>query len=258
MSSRLQSTINIVIFLGLMAFNNIANKLPLGGVTQRELSAEYQILLTPAGYVFAIWGLIYLGLTAYVILQARPTRRDEPWLRALDLPFRLSCFCNVLWLTAWHYRYVALSLFIMLGLLSSLILAYVRLDQYRHQQSASSQWFIFQTFSIYLGWVSLATLLNVAVLLYVTGWNGGPLTPQVWTAILVCVAFGLFLFLAIPRQDAAVMGVLVWASVGIGVKNQDESLIFITCIAICIAGAITAGRLSRKAAVSSHRTFEKI
>ena len=196
MSSRIHSVINIFMFVALMVFNNIANKLPLGGVTQKELSAAYQILLTPAGYVFAIWGLIYLGLTAYIILQSRPSRRDDHALRALDLPFRLSCLCNVLWLTAWHYRYVAISLIVMLGLLGSLILAYIRLDKDRHKHSAPSQWFVSQTFSIYLGWNDLATLLNVSVLFYVNGWNGAPLSPEIWTAIMVFIAFALFLFLA--------------------------------------------------------------
>ena len=245
MSSRLQSTINIVIFLGLMAFNNIANKLPLGGVTQRELSAEYRILLTPAGYVFAIWGLIYLGLTAYVILQARPTRRDEPWLRTLDLPFRLSCFCNMLWLTAWHYRYVALSLVVMFGLLGSLVLAYVRLDKDRRQHSAQSQWFVSQTFSIYLGWVSLATLLNAAVLFYVRGWNGAPLSPELWTAVMVLMAFALFLFLALPRQDIALLGVLIWASIGIAIKNQEVTLIVVPCLLVCLGSLFTALRFTK-------------
>ena len=245
MSSRIHSVINIFMFVGLIAFNNIANKLPLGGVTQKELSAAYQILLTPAGYVFAIWGLIYLGLTAYIILQSRPSRRDDPRLRALDLPFRLSCLCNVLWLTAWHYRYVAISLIVMLGLLGSLILAYIRLDKDRHKHSAPSQWFVSQTFSIYLGWVSLATLLNVSVLFYVNGWNGAPLSPEIWTAIMVFIAFALFLFLALPRQDVYLLGVLIWASIGIAIKNQEVTLIVVSCLLVCLGSLFIAFRFPK-------------
>ena len=129
MNHRVRSLINIVCFLAVLAVNYLANALPLNGVTQKELSAEYSIHITPAGYVFAIWGIIYSGLLTYIVLQALPKWISKTELRILDFPFIMSCGCNVLWLIFWHYRYLSLSVILMLGLLSSLIIAHMRMQQ---------------------------------------------------------------------------------------------------------------------------------
>ena len=240
MSNRVRSLINVVLFCAMVFLNYLANALPLNGVTQRDLSEDYQIHLTPAGYVFAIWGIIYLGLLAYVITQAHPKWLHNKGIRALDLPFVLSCLCNMAWLVVWHYRYVEISAIVMLGLLGSLMWIYVIVDKQR-QSDDKPIWFVEQTFSVYMGWVSLATMLNISVLLYTLGWNGGPLAPQSWAAILLGVACVLFLYLALSRGDTAILAVLFWSSIGIAIKNQSETMIEVTCLVVvllCLFGAL--------------------
>ena len=208
--------------------NYLATALPINGVTQKELSAEYQIFLTPAGYVFAIWGLIYLGLTAYIIAQALPKWLDDKRIRGLDVPFVVSCVCNATWLVVWHYRYLTVSVALMLGLLGSLIWIYTRL-KYNHQTSESSSlWFVDKTFGVYLGWVGLATILNFSIWLDALGWTGAPLTGPLWAALMLGVACALYLFLSFSQRDAVIVGVLSWASLGIAIKNQAEELVWIT------------------------------
>ena len=242
MSNRVRSLINIALFCAMVFLNYLANALPLNGVTQKQISADYQIYLTPAGYVFAIWGIIYLGLLAFVITQALPRYLNDRRLRTLDLPFVSSCLCNMTWLTVWHYRYVPLSVVVMLGLLGSLMWAYVRLDKQR-QSDTQPVWFVERTFSVYLGWVCLATMLNIAVLLYTMGWNGGPLSPQTWTVILLAVAVGLFAYLGLSRRDPSILGVLLWASIGIGIKNQGDTMIVTACFVVVLACLAVAYRL---------------
>lgn len=233
-SNRVRSIINIVCFVLVLLTNYLATALPINGVTQKELSAEYQIFLTPAGYVFAIWGLIYLGLTAYITAQALPKWLDDSRIRGLDVPFVVSCVCNATWLVIWHYRYLTASVALMLGLLGSLIWTYTRLEENRQVSGSSSLWFVDRTFSIYLGWVGLATILNLSIWLDALGWTGAPFTGPLWAAIMLGVACSLYLYLSLSQRDAAIIGVLSWASLGIAIKNQAEQIVWIAGLLVCV------------------------
>ena len=94
-----------VLYTVLLTNYFLATALPINGVTQKELSAEYQIFSTPAGYVFAIWGIIYLGLTAYITVQFPMADFQSDWTFLV-----VSCVCNATWLMIWHYRYLSISL----------------------------------------------------------------------------------------------------------------------------------------------------
>ncbi len=239
----MNSIINVVIFLGVVVLNYLSNALPLNGVTQGEISARYPIPLTPAGFTFSIWGVIYIGLAIYIIAQALPKYRNDLCLRRLDLPFRLSCIFNSMWLVVWHYGYILLSVIFMLSLLGSLILAYVRLQEGRIVKDAVSRWLVRQTFSVYLGWVSLATMINISVLLYSLGWSGGGITSEVWTVILLMIASGLFVYLGFTFKDPAILSVLAWASFGIALKNQEIQIIYATCIVVFLLSVFAAIRV---------------
>lgn len=233
LSNRVRSLIVIVCFIIVVSVNYLANALPINGVTQKELSAEYNIYLTPAGYVFAIWGLIYLGLSVYVIVQALPKWIDHSGLRRLDLPFVVSSVCNVIWLIVWHHRLLTVSAVLMLGLLGSLIWAYTQLENNRTSTEATSIWFVDKTFSVYLSWVGLATILNLSIWLESLGWTGTPLTGPVWGVIMLGVACILYLYLSFSHDDGFFLGVLAWASVGIGIRNQAEEVIWATSLIVC-------------------------
>jgi len=223
-SSRI--TLNIVMFALVVFVNYLSNALPLNGVTQRDLSEMYPIYLTPSPYVFSIWGLIYLGLLAYVLIQLLPSQRENSYIRQLDLPFVLSCLFNIGWIFAWHYQYMVLSVALMLGILGSLILAYLRLDSFRAKGGNTEHQWIGNTFSIYLAWICLATILNVSIFLYSMGWRGAPFSEMFWSVVMLGIALVLFLVLALPRKDTSVFGVLAWASFGIQVKHATGGALF--------------------------------
>ena len=241
-TNRHRSVLNVVLFFSVIGVNYLANILPINGVTQREISADYQIYMTPAGYVFSIWGFIYLGLSFFIVAQALPRWVDDTRIRSLDLPFAVSCICNMTWLVVWHHRNVGLSVLLMLGLLGSLIWIYRRLDEGR-LLTEKSGWFVEQTFSAYLGWVSLATILNVAIWLYSLGWRGGPISPQGWTAVMLGVALTLYLYLGLSRRDYVVLGVLSWASLGIWVKHQEDSVVAIASLVVCTIALLALIRI---------------
>ena len=249
LSHRVRSIINIACFILVLSTNYLATALPINGVTQKELSAEYQIFLTPAGYVFSIWGIIYLGLTAYITVQALPKWLDDSRIRGLDLPFVASSVCNAMWLIVWHYRYLTVSVGLMLGLLGSLIWTYTQLENNRAESDSSSLSFVDRTFSIYLGWVVVATILNVSIWLDSLGWTGTPLTGPVWAVVMLGVACSLYLYLSFSLRNSAIVGVLAWASLGIAIKNQTEQLVWIAGLVvsvICLVAVVKIALFSER------------
>jgi hypothetical protein len=204
-----------------LVMNAAANGLPLNGRMTGEISDSLNSLFTPAGYVFSIWGLIYLGLGAYTLYQALPSQRANPLLRRTGWWVALSSLANGVWIYFWHYGYYVLTLVTMLVLLASLIAIYLRLDNGKRRFSPVEKWAVSVPFSIYLGWITVATIANAAALFSYLGWDGSPLNPATWTVILLAVGVVLAGIVALTRSDIAYLLVLVWAFAGISVRWTD-------------------------------------
>ncbi|RMF03679.1 MAG: tryptophan-rich sensory protein, partial [Bacteroidetes bacterium] len=160
-----------------LVLNSLANGLPLNGKTTGELSDMYPNLFVPAGFTFGIWALIYLMLIGVVIVQFRSS--SAPWVKRIGLWFFISCLANASWIVAWHYLQVRLSLLIMLLILGSLLLIFLRLRTVAAADGIE-RWLVRPAFSVYLGWISVATVANVTTLLVDEGFDGGALSPVVW------------------------------------------------------------------------------
>ena len=170
---RLKKILNWLGFIAVIALNSAANILPLNGKTTGEISDSIPTLFTPAGYVFGIWSLIYLGLLAFAVYQSQSEQRTAEIHERIGYWFFASCVFNSVWIVGWHYEQFALTLAIMLGLLVSLLVIYLRLDIGRRKVSTAESTAVHLPFSIYLGWISVATVANVSAVLYTGGWNGG-------------------------------------------------------------------------------------
>ena len=233
----------IAIILGVVAtivVNGLANALPLNGQLTGEVSDRYLVYFVPAGYVFAIWGLIYLGLAAFAIYQALPAQRANPRLRSIGALFVLASAANIAWIFLWHYEVFPATLAVMLVLLASLIAIYLRLGTGRTQVSSAERWAVRVPFSIYLGWITVATVANASQLLYVLGWNGGAIGPQTWAAIMLAVAVVVAILMAFTRRDVAYLLVLVWAFIGIALKHAGVPLVSISAWAATAVVALAA------------------
>jgi benzodiazapine receptor len=225
---KLRKILNWAGLLVVIAVNGLANALPLNGKTTGEISNNIPTLFTPAGYVFSIWTIIYLGLLAFVWYQSRPAQTSADFQDRIGAWFFLSCVFNSAWIVAWHYEQFPLSLLLMLGLLASLLVIYLRLDIGRRAVSAGEKRWVHLPFSIYLGWISVATVANVSVVLYTAGWNGGPLSPEAWTAIMIIVAAILGLAMILTRNEVAYPLVIVWSLVGVAVARSAIPLLVVT------------------------------
>ncbi len=234
----------LVSILATIALNALANALPLLGRTTGSVSDAYPVPFTPAGYVFAIWGVIYLGLVVFGVWQARPAQAADPRLRGAAPWVILSGAFNVAWLVAWHAEQVVLSVAPIAGLLVSLVVVYERLQ--RGRAGPGLRWAARVPFGIYLGWATVATVANVAVAGWALGWRGAPFTAEVWALIAVAVAALIGLRVLQARGDVAFALVLVWAFVGITVRAGLPGLLpsgALIAAALVLGGAV--GRLAR-------------
>lgn len=227
----------VIVALGVTLFvNYLANALPIAGRTTGDISDSFPVRFTPAGYVFSIWSLIYLGLIAYAIYQALPSQRANPRLRAITWPFILSCMANTTWIVVWHYGFTWVALGLIITFLLSLIVIYIRLYPSFPTVSTAERWTTHIPFRIYTGWLTVATIANATIALYDVGWQGAPLTAATWAALLVVIATAIGLFFALRLRDAAYTLVLVWAFVGIYVEQNDAPTIAYT--ALVMAGVL--------------------
>ncbi|WP_147075490.1 tryptophan-rich sensory protein [Meiothermus hypogaeus] len=233
----------VLALLSTIAVNALANILPIAGRRTGEISDSFPSLFTPAGYVFAIWGVIYLALLAYAVYQALPTQRDNPRLVATRGLFVLTCGFNVAWLLCWHYLLIVPSMAMMLGLLFTLVLLYGRLGVGQLAVSAGENWLARVPFSLYLGWITVATAANAVTTLIELQWDGWGISGQVWAALLVLIAAGIGVMFALSRRDIPFNLVLLWAFGGIWVAHPSEPVVVYGVVAgllMVVAGLVAA------------------
>ncbi|MGD9130042.1 MAG: tryptophan-rich sensory protein [Candidatus Bathyarchaeota archaeon] len=244
--------VNVVAFVVTIAVNGLAGSTTLlGGVTSADVSDMYPTLVTPAGFTFAIWGIIYTLLAVFTVYQLLPTNRDKPFLSQIGLLFALSSILNVSWLFLWHYDMITYSLVLMLALLTSLILIYRRLDIGKATVSLKERVCVHLPFSVYLGWISIATIANVSVALTAAGWDGWGIADATWAVAIIAVALVLTLAVLATRRDVAFSLVVVWALVGILSKQSDfQNIVLaaevgIAIILLAVVAVVLVSRLKR-------------
>lgn len=211
---------NLIAFLGTVTVNALSVILPLNGRTPSEISDSYPNLFTPAGYVFSIWSVIYILLFLFSVYQALQSQKDRSFLKKISIYFLLSCMANITWIFLWHYEYIVLSVVLMFALLGSLIMIYLRLDIGRSQQvSREERLYVHLPFSVYLGWITVATIANIAAALVSIGWNGFGINDITWTMMMILIATLLTVTIILTRRDIGYGLVIIWALGGIIFKQ---------------------------------------
>lgn len=179
MNTKIIKILTVVAYVVMVAVNYMAVLLPLGGRSTGEISENYPNLFAPAGYAFSIWGVIYILLGIYVVYQLWLVKNELA--ERINRIFIVNALLNASWLLAWHYDIIWLSVIIMAGLLFTLI----RISDIFHARVLvpKERWLIRMPFSIYFGWITVATIANVTVFLVYLGWNGFGLSESFWTVI---------------------------------------------------------------------------
>lgn len=213
-------TISYFVMLGT---NAAAVLLPLNGLTTQEVSDSYPNLFAPAGVTFAIWSVIYLFLGVFVVYQwLSPTPRSifysQKISRSLRLTFIFSSILNSLWLLAWQYLYINLSIVIMLGLLA--ILIYINHLLAKLSFSKMSFVCVRLPFAIYFGWITIATIANITAFLVDKNIALFQNNQVLWTIIILLVGLVIISATIIRNQNIAYGLATLWAYYGILLKHQ--------------------------------------
>lgn len=248
MKNTLRQVAVVIVILATITINILANVLPINGLNTGQISDAFSVYFVPAGYVFSIWGIIYIGLIAYAIYQALPSQKDNPRLQATGWWVVLGGLANSAWIFLWHYQQFVATLGAMFILLATLIVTYLGLRVGQKKVSNSETWAVRVPFSVYLGWITVATVANVSDVLDFVGWNRFGLSEATWMVIMlgaVLVIAGLMIFL---RRDVAYTLVILWALIGIGVKFPQEGIVTIATwvtfglVSLCLAAAFLVRR----------------
>ena len=220
-SFKLLQSLNVLFFIGMVTVNALANSLPINNQTTGEISDKYPNLFVPAAITFAIWGVIYIMLALFILYQLglftkksgvhrQSVEEVGPW-------FMISSIANIAWIFSWHYDLIYISLAVMVLLLISLIRIQSKVN--KPEMTKSEQWFCQIPFSIYFGWITVATLANVTAVLIYSGWTPLGLPESVWAIIMIGIAAVIALVHLLVKKDLAFGLATIWAFAGIFIKH---------------------------------------
>lgn len=234
----MQRLLNLFFVLAVIVVNGLANALPINGQQTGEISDRFEVYFTPAGYVFSIWGLIYLGLLGFSVYQLLPSQRSNELIDRISLPFWISSIANIAWILFWHYKYFATTLAVMLVLLGALIWVTRLLFAAGKPTSAAERWLLRVPFSIYVGWITVATLANLTAVLEEKGLRPFDMAALDWAVAMVIFGGVIALTVGRIRRDLAYLAVIIWAFVGIGVKNGWDGPVAVSAMVVLAAVVI--------------------
>ena len=247
----------LLAILATLSVNALSNFFPIQGLNIGEIANTILqgVQITPANYAFAIWGLIYLGLIAYGIYQLLPAQRQNPILHRVDVLLIIACLAQIAWVYFFTLQLFWLSVVAMLAILLPLIRAYLQLEIGK-RVSRKFKLLVHVPFSIYLGWISVATIVNIASALYISGWDGWGISALGWTVIMLLIGAAIASLVAIQRADIAFILVFIWAYIAIAIRHLylNNLAISITAVAaaIVLAVLLVFSRMRKKLQASSN------
>jgi hypothetical protein len=224
----LVSILNFILFILMITINALANILPINGKNTGEISQAYANLFVPSGITFSIWIIIYILLFFYVLYNFFVVifDKNENILNpTTNTIFGFSCIFNFLWILSWHYGFIGFSVLIMIFLLVSLIYLYSKIDKLEIK-GFLGKLAIKIPISIYLGWISVATIANVAAFLVSVKWNGFGIAENIWAIIMIIIGGFLTTLMLILKKDLYYALVVLWAYSGIIIKRNSAEIIY--------------------------------
>lgn len=263
--------LNLISTLLQIFFSYGTNARLFNSQTMGEVSDSFDTLITPAGFTFSIWGIIYTLMIIFCIYHImKSNKANENDYSNIDVRrigwwLVLNNLAAICWLFAWVNEFIAASVILMLIQLISLITIHVRLRIYDQSRTAASKFFTQVPLSIYLGWISVATAANLAAWFDFIGLNEGTISETLWAQIIIGVLVLLAIIVIVARKNIFYGLVNMWALYGIAVKTrttdaEEYSILIQTAwIGIAVLGFMvvvqlitnnTKRRAQRKATIS--------
>ncbi len=237
--------LNLVSVVFVLGINYASQFFRFNNTTIGELSDTYDNLFTPSGYAFAIWGLIFLSLIAYVLYQIKIAffdSRELNYIRQTSYWFFIANILNGCWVLAFVYEFTGLSVIIMIGILISLLKIILNTNMERWDAPIGIIVFVWWPICLYSGWITVATIANISLYLSKIDWNGFGISETSWTIIMISIAILLNLLMILKRNMREFAMVGIWALIAIYIRHQiSNQIIGYTALAGAILLCITAG-----------------
>jgi translocator protein len=228
-SQRIKQYLVVIATAGVIFINYLAGTGYINDKSPAYISDKYPTAITPSGYAFTIWSLIYLGLAAFSIYQTLPKNTDR--FAKIRTLYIANCALNCLWIYLWHYEQIPASLAVMFALLATLIFINSNL---RKDAPTIEFWLVNVPFNIYFGWITVATILNFTVALIYLGVKTSDFLTTVISCILLIAATALGVIMRGKFENAAYPLTVAWALIAIGIKQSVQTMI-VTVAALCVA-----------------------
>lgn len=212
--AKLFALLNLVFYFLTLGVNYLGSSGFFNGQSQGDISDQYLTLISPAPFTFSIWGVIYsLVLITLVYLFIKRKQRNVSELILLISPwFIVLSLCNMGWIVAFSYERLGISTILIIGMLFSLLLIIGKIYTHRFEFPSTLAGL---SFTFYCAWVTIATVVNTALLLVQLEWNGFGISYSVWTLIILAVAIAFVLIYISRYKNAAYPLPLAWAFFGI-------------------------------------------
>ncbi len=234
---RMRSILILVATIGTIVFNGLAAAGYVNGVTPEVISDKYPTVLTPAGYAFSIWSLIYAGLIGFSIYQLLP--RNLVRFRPVRSLYVISCVLNCSWIYFWHREQIGVCLGLIFALLVTLI---VILIQFSRSQTVDGALPTRGVFGLYAGWVTAATLVNFAILLKSAEVISSSTSWNLLGAALLTLAAAMAVLVRFRLNNYIFPLAIAWAATAIAVKQSGNTVIVVAasfCVIICLVMAVS-------------------
>jgi hypothetical protein len=236
----LRSILNALALVGVLVLNGMAGSGSLSGESIGVLANRYASYFLPAGYVFGIWSLIYLALTAFAGDQLLPGRRDAPVLERVGWGWIVNGVLNMAWVVLFSFGRFGAALVVMVLLLADLIVLHLRIADAPGPLGWRDRALVAWPFDLYLAWISVALIANTAQYLTYLEWGGWGIPGEVWSVLLMAVATAAGGFMALRRGTWIFPVVVAWAVWGIGARYADVALLRSGAIAFTAVSIVLA------------------
>jgi benzodiazapine receptor len=218
MNERLKPILVIIATIGTILVNWLSAKGYINNVTPEIISDKYPTFITPAGYAFAIWSLIYLGLIAFSIYQALPSKFER--FRSIRTIYILSCVANCAWIYFWHHEMILVCLAVIFVLLGTLVFINLNL---RGGDSAGENWLARVPFGIYFGWITVATILNFTIALVYLNVNFTDSATIIIASILIALVTILGIIMRVKLSIYVFPLPIAWGLTAIAVEQSGKT-----------------------------------
>ncbi|MAJ50060.1 MAG: hypothetical protein CMB82_00375 [Flammeovirgaceae bacterium] len=184
-------------------------------------STSIRPLIVPEGFAFSIWSLIYTGLIAFPIYQLLKRKETNQWY-SLRIWYVINMVLNGLWLVCASYDWLWITVIIILLMLGSLVKIDYQIREMKREKVEINYWMESFVFSIYFGWVTLATVLNIAAALKFYQWNGWGISELYWSLIILSVTAVIIIKLFSWYHDKAFIAVGIWAFWALTLRHWED------------------------------------